>query len=164
MKNKILISLFLLVFLIGCAGLDYRYQQNMTTNAATWGIIGAATGGLLGAATGINPGKAAILGGVVGAYAGAVNTPSPYGYGFPGGYGTPVVPNGYYDYGGYSGGYGSGVDQAQYERTWYTLGYGGGNCMVAPPGEARIYCERGLQQAITDHNGQIRNYRLNRGW
>lgn len=77
---------FLFALLSGCAGMDYQHQNNMTTNAGIWGIIGAATGAGIAVVTGGNPGKAAVLGGIGGAYLGAANTPPSstrrHGYGY----------------------------------------------------------------------------------
>lgn len=87
MKRFLLIGLILLFFLTGCAGMDIAYQRDMTTNAGTWGVIGAATGAVIAIATKGKVLPSALLGGVIGAYAGAGNTPSPYGYGNGYGYG-----------------------------------------------------------------------------
>lgn len=72
---KIFVIAIVFIVFSGCAGMDYQHQNNMTTNAGIWGIIGAATGAGIAAVTGGNPGKAAVLGGIGGAYLGAANTP-----------------------------------------------------------------------------------------
>jgi len=67
----------ILLFSIGCAGMETQYQRNMLTNAGIWGMIGAGTGAAIAAVTKGDPVKGAVLGGIGGAFLGAGNTPAP---------------------------------------------------------------------------------------
>lgn len=80
MKKTVLLMLLLsVVVLSSCAGMDPQHQQNMITNSAVWGGIGAATGCILFEALGGKCGQGAAIVGVGGAYLGAGNTPHRYG-------------------------------------------------------------------------------------
>lgn len=177
MKTKVLIGLILMVFLVGCAGMDYRHQQNMTSNAGIWGVIGAATGAGLAAATGGNAGKAALIGGIAGAYLGAANTPSAYGpsYG-PASMSGPVDVFPPYSLGGaaaypasnftgFGGDCSAGptVFRGKCRDYWYNFGRGRGDCNFAPSGTARVYCERGFNMTVDKDRVRIKNL-YHTGW
>jgi hypothetical protein len=75
--KKIVPLISIVVLVSACAGMDYRYQENMATNAAGWGLLGAGAGAAIASATHKDVGQAATLGAVAGAALGAANTPPP---------------------------------------------------------------------------------------
>ena len=69
--------LSIVILFSACAGMDYRHQENMATNAVGWGLLGAGAGAAIASATHGDVGQAATLGAVAGAALGAANTPPP---------------------------------------------------------------------------------------
>ena len=69
--------LSIVILFSACAGMDYRHQENMATNAVGWGLLGAGAGSAIASATHGDVGQAATLGAVAGAALGAANTPPP---------------------------------------------------------------------------------------
>jgi len=96
--TRIVILLFLVLSMGACAGMDYRYQQNMAVNATGYGLVGGAAGAAIASLAHGNVGVGAAIGALSGAFLGAVTTPPPayYDYPPPADY-TP--PAGEYSYG-----------------------------------------------------------------
>jgi hypothetical protein len=74
---KVVIPLSLVLLMSACAGMDYRYQQNMAVNATGYGLAGGAAGAAIASLTHGNVGVGAAIGALSGAVLGTVNTPPP---------------------------------------------------------------------------------------
>jgi len=99
--KKTVVLLLLGLSMSSCAGMDYRYQQNMAVNATAYGLAGGAFGAAIASLTHGDVGAGAAIGAVYGAFLGAVTTPPPayYDYPPPADYSPPAC--GYRDRGGY---------------------------------------------------------------
>jgi hypothetical protein len=89
--KKALVLLLLGLSMSSCAGMDYRYQQNMAVNATTGGLVGGAAGAAIASLTHSDVGAGAVIGAIYGAFLGAIFTPPPryYDYQSPDDYPPP---------------------------------------------------------------------------
>ncbi|WAC08103.1 MAG: hypothetical protein OS130_02595 [Thermodesulfobacteriota bacterium] len=81
--KKVLVLFLIVVFMSACAGMDYRYQQNMALNATAGGLVGGAGGAAIASLAHGDVGAGAAIGAIYGAFLGAITTPPPSYHGCP---------------------------------------------------------------------------------
>jgi hypothetical protein len=73
--RKAVVLLLIVLFMSACAGMDYRYQQNMAVNATAGGLMGGAAGAAIASLAHGDVGTGAAIGAIYGAFLGAITTP-----------------------------------------------------------------------------------------